>query len=115
MTEDLAWAAGLFEGEGSISLSRGRPRIQIQMSDEDVVRRFHEAVGCGSVSGPSTSPSRHKYAANPKPIWTWQASGFVRKQDVQKTLLAMWPHLGSRRRARALELGATSPAKEHAA
>jgi hypothetical protein len=46
--EEIAWAAGLFEGEGSITRF-GRPgkfdlRVSLNMTDEDVVRRFDAIV-----------------------------------------------------------------------
>jgi len=43
--EDIIWASGLFEGEGSISLAKlpsGKvyPRIKVKMCDEDSVKRW---------------------------------------------------------------------------
>jgi hypothetical protein len=51
----IAWAAGLFEGEGSIHFPTGARvavRMELTMTDEDVVRRFHKAVKCGKFYGP---------------------------------------------------------------
>jgi len=92
-SENLAWAAGLFEGEGCFSVQRQRHRNEyrymravINMTDEDVLRRFCSIVGEGRVSGPH-SKGRHK------PQWTWTASGpaAVRVFEMFK------PFLGKRR------------------
>lgn len=48
---DVAWAAGLFEGEGSIFVSRRKKTgyrqlvIAMSMTDQDVVERFAEITG----------------------------------------------------------------------
>jgi hypothetical protein len=70
--EERGWAAGLFEGEGSVGLwGRKRPRIRasLEMNDEDSVRRFHRFIGFGSVSR-STRASRPD-----KATWSWTATG----------------------------------------
>lgn len=71
----MAWAAGLYEGEGSVSLLRRptstRPKIQLGLSstDEDVVRRFAAAVNFGRVTGPV-------FRTNRKPLWSWRGHGW---------------------------------------
>jgi hypothetical protein len=57
---ELAWAAGIFEGEGTIyvhetvldSGAKGKlsTRMLMGMSDEDVVLRFQRIVGCGTIT-----------------------------------------------------------------
>lgn len=48
--EQIAWAAGLFEGEGTISLTQNRrykhprPQLLIQMVDFDLIRKFKRTV-----------------------------------------------------------------------
>ena len=56
MSEDIAWATGLFEGEGCITASGGTaaartPELHLDMTDEDVVRRLAIVLG-GNVTGP---------------------------------------------------------------
>lgn len=43
-SEQVAWAAGLYEGEGNIYLDHRRRTVnmRIQMTDEDVVRRMQD-------------------------------------------------------------------------
>lgn len=93
---DLAWLAGLFEGEGCISTDTTRPsvRLIIRMTDEDVIRKAHRIAQIGSVAGPSIQ----KGTGN-KPFWTWAACG----KDAAALLMTMWPLLGERRRHRASE------------
>jgi len=53
---DYAWAAGLFDGEGSITITnpkdRPNPRIYLtlSMTCEKSVRQFHKIVGVGTVT-----------------------------------------------------------------
>jgi hypothetical protein len=99
--EELAWAGGLFEGEGCFSVNRDKrgrgyiyPVAAVEMTDEDSVRRFAAAVGFGVVNGPYAHWAK-------KQSWRWQAFGFERTQ----ALLAMlWPWLGIRRRAKGAEV-----------
>lgn len=60
MHNDRRWAAGLFDGEGTIFASahnrpdRARLRyvrlhMALSMTDPEPVRRFHDAVGCGAI------------------------------------------------------------------
>jgi len=92
MTEEqfTAWAAGIYEGEGTAhySLSAGY-RVGITSSDEDVVQRFHEVVGFGTIYG----PYRHGNRSN-KPLWLW---GATNRQGVRNLLELFRPFLLTRR------------------
>ena len=69
--EEIIWAAGLFEGEGSIALRGDRPcRLQVKMTTEVSVRRFADAVGTGTgrVYGPY---GPHKAQPNRTPYFIW--------------------------------------------
>lgn len=108
---DVAWAAGLYEGEGSIHVTgsgpvlmrpNGKrkakysaPRVQIKMTDRDVLERFHRVVGVGSLAGP--------YDNGPlcKPVYQWSISGFPGSQYV---IALFWQWLGERRKQRAREV-----------
>lgn len=103
MNYEVAWAAGLFEGEGCFSMQRrsgkGRGSVRhvlltatLSTTDEDVIRRFAAAVGMGNVTGPLRRGG--------KPVWRWTVSG------AQATALyaLLEPGLGERRRARYAEL-----------
>lgn len=52
---ELAWAAGLFDGEGSSYYNESSRSLQIRISqnyDPEVLERFRAAVGVGKVYGP---------------------------------------------------------------
>lgn len=99
--EEFAWAAGLFEGEGSITLAP-RPRLQMKMADEDVVRRFGEILGVGKVYGPYgpygyDPPNR----LQKKPVWMWVCEGRAAGEVVE----VLRPWLSPRRLAQARNVG----------
>lgn len=50
--EEIAWAAGLFEGEGCMTRSGSQKVMRLVSTDEDTVRRFWEIVAVGKVYGP---------------------------------------------------------------
>jgi hypothetical protein len=103
---EWAWAAGLFEGEGSIQVPGKRsnrpgnrlPWLSMGTTDKDVLDRFTAVVG-GKVRGPYRGQGKNT-PEHYKPIWHWQLTGIER---VQATLREFWPYLGERRRARAGE------------
>lgn len=91
---NIEWAAGLFEGEGSICVRmrrRGRQELQVSLSgtDEDVVRAFHRTVRLGSVHGP------YKYKTNVKPYWLWSLHTWT---EGMQFFTLVHPYLKSRRR-----------------
>lgn len=98
---DLAWAAGLFEGEGSFGLRNNAGEtykyltLQINMTDEDVLEKFYNIFQVGTFR-PWTPPSH----AGRKPQWRWRVSG----KDAEAVAWALAPHLGKRRLARFAEL-----------
>lgn len=69
---EIAWAAGLFEGEGTITAVNGRPRLALKMVAEASVRRFGAAVGVGVVYGPY-GPYRSQLGT--QPYFVWMADG----------------------------------------
>lgn len=93
----IAWAAGVFEGEGCISCSAGKNDIHacVAMTDEDIVRRFQGVVGLGSIGIQKRTDRQHR-----KPMWRWQVDG----DNAETVVRMLLPHLGKRRTARAVEL-----------
>ena len=100
--ENIAWMAGIFEGEGYV---QGRPhtnvrsdgrsftsvglRLAISMTDEDVVRHFHQLATVGTVRGPRVSPSALRF----KPLFDYTAYGI----DAYALMMALFSYLGTRR------------------
>lgn len=100
---EFAWAAGVFEGEGSVIqrgvTSGGNTRtaaITLGMTDEDVVRRICAAFECGKVTGPH-------YHANPdyKPFWVLKVT---RRSDLLPLAMRLLEFTGERRTAALREL-----------
>ena len=104
--ENLAWLAGIFEGEGSLHWTSPQPQqengrhpggqslvLSIGMTDEDVLRTFHKYAGVGTVYGP--------YKPKPpstKLKWTYRASG----AEAYALIAAMWQWLHGRRKENAV-------------
>jgi hypothetical protein len=97
--EELAYAGGLFEGEGYFTLRPGshtpRSAAGINMTDREPLERFAAAVGMGTIIGPKDlGPHR-------KPMYVW---GVHTRERAQALVAMLWPWLGPRRRARAKEV-----------
>ncbi len=103
-TTDIAWGAGLFEGEGYLSLNGSRssrhatprsPLLGIGMTDEDVIRKFRDLF----------VPGMRIYSYQPK------IDHYKRSYQIKVTgkravglMLTFFSFLGSRRRERIKEL-----------
>lgn len=103
MTErNIAWAAGLFEGEGCIGLRKNgnngipSPLLQLNMTDKDVIIAFQELVG-GKIYG----PYKPRSDIGKKLQWQWQEGRIL---EVKRILLDFLPYLCNRRRNKAIEV-----------
>jgi hypothetical protein len=108
---ELAWAAGLFEGEGTFNVTKRSTNISMALvsTDEDVVDRFHAIVGAGRVYRNRTSNG-----FSLKKQYVWNVSAINEFRHVAAILL---PWLGNRRRARMLQVldaYSTAPVKRNA-
>lgn len=97
---DLAWVAGLVEGEGSYYLAEHAtyPKVifQLNMTDEDVVMRAWELSGrIGKVNPHKPGPR------SVKSQWRWRISA---QAEVAWFMDVMYPLMGARRRAKIEEL-----------
>ena len=96
MTEQ-AWAAGLFDGEGSTCpagrtrLDGARPSLRMTLSQKntgpELLTRFQQAVGVGHVKQRADRPG----------VWTWTCVGEACKQALEK----MWPWLSNPKKEQA--------------
>jgi hypothetical protein len=108
--QEIAWAAGLFEGEGTVGTqkqNRVRIRFAVAMTDRDVLERFHRIVGCGSMTGPSW------HSGSTKPQWRWSATA---ANDALHLADLFRPFLGERRLVqldRALDAFHSQPPPRH--
>lgn len=98
--EELAWVAGLLEGEGCFGVTWGKAgdfgRIRVEMvsTDYDVLGKLQDLAG-GRING----PYGHKVFA--KPQWRWRLNT---KDEVNALIERLLPHMGSRRTEKIEEL-----------
>jgi hypothetical protein len=93
---DEAWAAGLFEGEGSFGLrSNGTVLLTLGSTDKDVIERFRTVIATGRIS--SQPPGRNRRR---KRLWRVDV---IQVDEVLRVINVLYPWLGARRRARADE------------
>lgn len=93
---ELAWAAGFFDGEGTITrqvrrnrsgerVKRTDLRVSIMQCDPRPLERFAAAVGVGKVFG----PYERKRGRQERPFWYWQTNGAA----AEGVLDLLWPWL----------------------
>mgnify|MGYP001328870264 CR=1 FL=1 len=94
----LAWAVGLFEGEGCMTWrdkAHRRPYLKMAMTDFDVIRKFHELIGVG----------RLDIIDKKNPKWKdqlqWRTTNLKDCRDILSMFL---PQLGDRRAHKALDI-----------
>lgn len=102
-TTDIAWLAGLLEGEGSFHCDGGRGSrlrettghlsITVQMTDEDVIKKIQQVTGFGTFRSPRQLPSG-------KTCYGWSVSNQTQAAGLMMTLL---PLMGVRRAAKIRE------------
>lgn len=95
---DWAWAAGFFDGEGSISLKRTwtkatnrktyTPYLHLAQVDRAVLDHFHRIVGCGTIA-PNSRTYHERPSGNRAPSWQWCCSA----SSAEATATAMLPYL----------------------
>lgn len=101
--EEIAWAAGLFDGEGSITHTRRDLQVSLKNTDLELVSRFDAIVARGGIYGPYEHSGRDGFVR--KPFWTWVAQGDAAHEAVE--LLAAW--LSRRRLEQARLHGVVTP------
>lgn len=97
---NLAWAAGLIDGEGCISLTRRMPQktngavnpnyrlvLKVTMCHEETILLLHRMFGLGTVQSQKQSQS---YWSKP---WTW----FCNATDAEKVLKKILPYMITKR------------------
>lgn len=101
---EVAWVAGIVEGEGSFDKTRAR--LAVAMTDRDIIERLHRVTGIGNVYFDRPGARAHH-----KPSSCWYVS---RREHVGHIVGLMYPWLGQRRqesvRALAKRAGFALPA-----
>src|SRR6267142_1577633 len=106
--DKIAWAAGLFEGEGSIVIrpySRKQVKffrcngwtrmLRVAMTDEDVVKKFRDVVGVGKIHPVARKKPHYKDQ------YVWVCSDWP---NIKRILNLFLPFLCARRTAKAFEM-----------
>ena len=85
---DWAWVAGLLEGEGCFTFSsNGYPRIQLQMTDEDIVSRIANYFDVSY---------RLRKSKNPKHKDSFELA-IIKTEKLIECYIELFPLLGKRR------------------
>jgi len=96
---DIAYIAGLFDGEGCVTYSRRRQkkgtnkkhymfwdiRCEISMTDKYVIEWLHKTLGIGSFN----KRKAHKSWLGKKNQWRWRCS----HRDALQFAKLIWPHV----------------------
>lgn len=94
---DIAWAAGLIEGEGCFTLhSKYHPYFLLDMCDLDVLQKFQSIFPEASLRG----PYYHKDRPTQKARWRVDAFG----PKCITIMTSVLPYMGLRRREKINEL-----------
>lgn len=89
---DLAWAAGLIEGEGCFTIhSKKHPYFLLDMCDKDVLEKFKTIFPFVNLRGPYTNPKR----PDNKPRWRVDAFG----PKCRHIIIHTYQYFGERRKA----------------
>lgn len=90
---ELAWAAGLFDGEGCVGCyqkNRKWPSLKVSISqaaNPEVLHRFKRAVGgYGNVTGGKVKIEGRK------PVWSYAANN---QDEVRAIAKLLWPYLST--------------------
>jgi hypothetical protein len=92
----MAWAAGIFDGEGTVTWTNSKYsktlRLSVsQASTDEIPQRLKQAVGLGNVNGPYGP-----YRGSKKPHFQWNVNG----ADAHEAMCRLWPFLSSVKRAK---------------
>lgn len=89
LPSEIAWVAGLFEGEGSTGVYSKHPvwKIGLHPRDTDVINRVKEILQCGNIHGPYVRPDGSSVLCF--------TVGKIK--DVYKVIQLTYPYLGARR------------------
>jgi hypothetical protein len=92
---DLAWAAGITDGEGCFQVveketlrgTRHEICSHVKMSHQETIRKFRSIIGCGTIY---TSRVNHEIYAQ---VWIWRCNG----SDAVFATKSLFPYLVTKR------------------
>lgn len=86
----VSWAAGLFEGEGTVGIVKNRVVAAIHMTDRDILEKMLENFG-GKIYDCKKQQEHHKES------WKWVISS---SEFAIEFLNEIYPFMGTRRKAK---------------
>lgn len=86
---EIAWLAGLIEGEGSFVVIPTKVRLTVAMTDSDIIKRLHNVTNVGHIH-----PCRTRAKEHYKPVTIWAVS---RQRHLYPLVKLIRPWLGQRR------------------
>lgn len=92
---EVAWVAGIVEGEGCFSTNGREWWLAVKMTDEDIIERLHAVTGVGTVGSDARQASHHKIP------YRWIVAG-QREREWLASLILPW--MGERRSERIRQL-----------
>jgi hypothetical protein len=97
---DLAWAAGFFDGEGTVGYTEagGYVGVSIEQISLEPLRLFRDVVGVGHFNGPYVRGGNGRWTK--REIYYFKA---YRQAEVIRVVRALWPYLGTIKQAQALD------------
>lgn len=91
---EIAWVAGLMEGEGSfIATKYGSPFMTIQMNDKDVLEKLLTILGTAKLYGPYRHRRGENYDTPHYRVTAYSTAAI-------EWMMTIWPLMGTRRRAK---------------
>lgn len=96
-TNQIAWIAGILEGEGSFIIRHDQNFIVItcSMTDEDIIDRLALFSGIGNKNIKQASQPHHKIQ------YKWSVS---KRRDIEEFLPLILPYMGKRRSNKIIEV-----------
>lgn len=95
--EELAWAAGFFDGEGHVRCSLVQEkqypllRVEVAQRDPQVLERFQRVIGCGRIYAINRKPPKNSY-------YNWHVGRF---EHAQAVIALLWTWLSPVKRKQA--------------
>lgn len=101
-TVDIAWFAGIFEGEGCFSIEKnGNTKLTVGMCDKDIIDRIKALFPIHQNVTPVQPKPMQPHYSQPKMRYVWRVSD---PDEVVRITNLILPFLGERRTAKANEV-----------
>jgi len=86
---ELAWTAGIIDGEGSLAIGYGKTSrvwfctVSVRNTDKRMIDKLYELYGGG------TFKTKYKYKNEYRPVWTW----YIENLRIREFLNLIYPYL----------------------